>query len=192
MNNLQSLFPLGLLPDRTVIFPQLLQLCHSHIPSKAGVFFHTLPSDSSESLLMLPIQLEKFLCVWESWERENGGDQEESEGREGQEIAFAINSLPCSITAGQKQQGCFLAVISSPTFHIHRAVFLSKYLTVAINTCISWKTLCLHPPSLSIPTPISAEYILPNSLKFQHFYIPLSLNFIEKKNEHVNIKIPPH
>lgn len=117
MNNLQSLFPLGLLLDHTAIFPQLLQLCHSHIPSKARVFFHTLPPDSSESLLMLPIQLEKgmFLCVWESWERENGGDQEENEGREGQEIAFAMSSLLCSITAGQKQQGCFLAVISSPT-----------------------------------------------------------------------------
>lgn len=62
MNNLQSLFPLGLLLDHTVIFPQLLQLCHSHIPSKARVFFHTLPPDSSESLLMLPIQLEKLEC----------------------------------------------------------------------------------------------------------------------------------
>lgn len=86
MNNLQSLFPLGLLLDRAVLFPQLLHLCHSHIPSmEKRTFFHTLPSDSNGILLMLPIQLEKgnvLMCVREL-ERENVGDQEESEGTEG-------------------------------------------------------------------------------------------------------------
>lgn len=81
MNNLQRLFPLGLLPDRTVTFPQLLQLCHSHVPSMARTFFHSLPSHSTEILLMLPVQLEKGnVLVCESG---NGGDQEESEGGEG-------------------------------------------------------------------------------------------------------------
>lgn len=84
MNNLQRLFPLGLLPDGTVTFPQLLQLCHSHVPSMARTFFHSLPSHSSQILLMLPVQLEKgmFSCVSEL-EKGNGGTQEESEGREG-------------------------------------------------------------------------------------------------------------
>lgn len=67
MNNLQSLFPLGLLPDHTVIFPQLLQLCHIHVPVTARVFFHTLPSDpAARSCLIqqtLTIELQKGMCM---------------------------------------------------------------------------------------------------------------------------------
>lgn len=68
MNNLQSLFPLGLLPDHAVIFPQLLQFCHIHALTMARAGYFSIPfpltQQQDPANTADTIQLQKGTCMY--------------------------------------------------------------------------------------------------------------------------------